>query len=839
MPIQDSLLHPALIDPRQWGEIDLYGDPFGLERSPLDGPLRATPDLPYRIDHLRLTLRIVEEAQRIEGIAELHLRPLSERLSRLELDAAEMEFGPISIVGKEDGQPVEILSTETRPERLILHLAASISRETSLTVTIPYQCRPRKGLFFIQPTAAQPDKPRQIWTQGQNEDAHWWFPCHDVPNQKMTTELIVTLREDWSTLSNGRLLDTRENPDGTRTWHWRQDQPHPAYLVTLVAGHYHRLDARVGELPLSYYVYPDRVEAGQTLFARTPEMVTFFAERFGHAYPYDKYAQVLVDDFLFGAMENTSATTMTDRCLLDEAAQLDLNYDDIVAHELAHHWWGDLVTCKDWSQIWLNESFATYAEFLWREETQGRDAARWALFQDFLVYLREDLTSHRRPLVCRQYHLSEEVMDRHAYEKGACVLAMLRDELGDDAFFRSLSHYLHRHAHGVAETYDLRVAIEEATGRNLSWFFDQWILGAGYPELDVASEWQAEAGQLRLDIRQCQAEEAGGQLFRLPVEVEITLADETRGRYRIVVEQARQSFYFPCTNAPRMVLFDKGERIFKRMRFEKSAEELAWQLSHAEEMMDRLRAARDLANYRGSETMRRLANCLREEPSLPVRLGAVLSLGQIGGEESRVLLKSLAQEATEPALRRTAILALGTDRSTSALPLLRQALELDPSYFVRVATVRALANLPGDEPFEMLTRALSQSSWQEVVAASVLHGLRYAPSPRHPRALELVRTSSGADRPLPVRLAAISCLGTLGKEMHAQGRLPEREPLLPALLPLLQDPHPRVRATTVRALAALAHPQALPHLQALAQHECLDLLRSALREAIHSLTPPS
>lgn len=832
MSLRDPLLHPALIDPRQWGEIDLYGYAFNTERSPIEGKEQRSPDLPFRMIHLALDLLFDEAERRISGTAACTLAPFSDGLGVLRLDAAELDISLVRLAGS--GTP---LRWECHREQIVIWLDRSYRRDEKVTIIVSYSARPRKGLFFIGPDEAYPSKPLQIWSQGENEDAHWWFPCHDVTNQKMTTELRATVREDLVALSNGNLIEVRSNVDGTRTFHWKLDQPHPAYLVSVVIGKYAVIHDDEGRVPLAYYLYPDRLEEGQQLFARTRQMIEFFSSRFGVNYPYPKYYQALVADFLFGAMENTSATTMTDRCLLDERAGLDLNYDDIVAHELAHQWWGNLVTCKDWSQIWLNESFATYSEYLWREEQEGADQARWALFQDFLVYLREDLTSHRRPLVCRKYRFSEELMDRHAYEKGACILHMLRGILGDEQFFRSLKLYLTSHAHSTAETHDFKVAIEKATGRNLGWFFEQWIWGEGYPELEVTQEWSN--GQLTLSVRQLQALEGRGQVFRLPIEIEVTSEDSRVATWQVEIEQAEQKFYFLCPSRPIMTLFDKGEQTFKLIRFDKSLQELVYQATSAGALMDRVRAVRELSAWRMSESINTLADILNGNEHPGLRMAAVTSLAEIGGDQVREILVRADREADDPAVHRTILWALGLSADPRNIPIICRPIEPEHSYFVAVGAVRSLAHIAvktaSTEAFDILSAAIDRTSWQEVVAAAVFHGFHHA---RDCRALDLAIAHSAYGRPLPIRLAAIGCLGAIGIELRRRNLNADSARVASTLVDLLSDPNPRARTATIRALGKLGDSSALPRLRQLSQTECLDMIRGALLDAISRLESP-
>ena len=851
MTINDPIIHPALLDPRQWAEVDLYGATSNIDREAISGAEHHTPDRKVEIKHLKLDLRFDHERRYVEGSATFTLSPINDGLTSFELDIAEMEIESATLTSVEErgadgpqrspdqtaGFLPRRLEFATRPEKLEVELDRRYARDERLTIEVAYSCSPRKGLFFVEPDEAYPNKPRQIWSQGENEDAHWWFPCHDVTNQKMTTEIIATVKAPYFALSNGELIGVRENhEEGWRTYHWSQPQPHPAYLVSVVIGEYEALNDDQAGLPVNYYVYKDRVHEGRRLFAATPRMIEFFGEKFGYAYPYPKYAQVLVDDFLFGAMENTSASTFTDRCLLDDPATIDLSYDDIVAHELAHQWWGDLVTCKDWSHIWLNESFATYSEYLWQEHARGRDEARFALFQDFLTYLREDRTSHRRPIVFNRYRFSEDLMDRHAYEKGACVLDMLRWELGDDAFFRTLAHYMRKHEFGNAETNDFKVAIEEATGRNLHWFFDQWLYGPGYPELEVAYEWRREQGLLKLSVKQVQGTEDGTRVFRFTAEIEIVTAEpgdvteaERRASYKVVVEKAEQDFYFPCESRPRIVLFDKGHRIFKVMRFEKSAQELSFQLTRAEDAMDRARAARELSVFKSAGVAGLLLATALSDDFHGVRMAAAVSLGEIGVEGSGATLITAYRMSKDPHVRRACVWALGNFKDEETINILGEALGGDESYYVAVAAARALAHIGGDKPFDILRASISRTSWQEVIAASIFHGFAQA---KEKRAVELAISHSKYGERAPIRVAAIACLGALGKELNKEKQIDQ---VVDHLIDLLKDKAVRARLGAVKALGKIGNKRALPPLREAQRRECLDMMKGALEDAIKSL----
>jgi aminopeptidase N len=860
-PLNDPLVHPALLDPRQWSNVDVYASLLNLEREEIPGSEHHAPDRSFRIHHLKLELQFDLVQQSVSGTATLTISPLADGLRTIELDAAEMNIqsvrhlrahveaapAPLRMLGETTPLAAPIsLPFDTRQERLSIELETPLKRDEEAVIEIAYACRPRKGLYFIQPDEAYPQKPRQIWSQGQTEDAHWWFPCADTPHQKMTTELMATVDEKYFALSNGALVGSTGNQaDKTITYHWRQEQPHPAYLVTVVIGEYELIQEQLQGLPVEYYVYADRVEQGKKLFQRTPQMIEFFAEKFGYPYPFAKYSQVLVDDFLFGAMENTSATTMTDRCLLDERAELDLNYDDIVAHELAHHWFGDLVTCKHWSEIWLNESFATYSEYLWREHTQGSDEAQFVLYQDFLTYLHEDFSSHRRPILFHRYRYSEELMDRHAYEKGACVLHMLRQVLGDDAFFRSLARYLSKFAFGVAETNDLKTAIEEVTGRNLHWFFEQWIHRPGYPELEVEYEWQREQKMLRLSVKQVQQADEEDEVvaaFRFPVEIEIVTADpdavietDRRASFHVWVEKGEQEFYFPCETKPRMVVFDKGHRVFKLLRFPKAQQELMYQMYHDADVLGRMRAARELSAYKTDEAVNALQHVLTSNDFRGVRMAAAISLGEMGREDARQAVLAVYKTCADAHVRRACVWALGTQQKTdeTTLNFLQAVIAHDPSYFVVMAAVRALGHIgakaEGTQAYDAMCAALAYSSWQEVVRAAFFYASKFA---KEKRAIDLAFRHSKYGEHIAVRVAALGYLGAIGKELHKE-KVDDK--IVDRLLELLEDRAIRARVAAARALGKVGNERALPALRAARDRECLDQLKAALEDAIEGI----
>src|SRR5262249_36792801 len=382
---------------------------------------------------------------------------------------------------------------------------------------------------------------------------------------------------------------------------------------------------------------------------------------------------------------------------------------------------------------------------------------------------------------------------------------------------------------GNAETNDFKVAIEEATGQNLHWFFDQWLYGAGHPELEVGYEWRREQNLLKLSVKQVQKLEDKTHVFRFPVEIEVVTVEadevieaERRASYRVAVEKAEQDFYFPCESKPRMVLFDKGHRIFKVMRFEKSAQELIFQLTRAEEAMDRARAARELSAYKGAEAGAALREILLGDEFYGVRMAAAVSLGQIGDESARTAVIEAYRLSKDSRVRRACVWALGNFKDEEVIQLLGEALGKDESYYVAVAAARALANIGGDKPYDILRASISRTSWQEVIAAAIFHGFAQA---KEKRAVDLAILHSKYGERAPSRVAEIGCLGALGKELNKEKKADQ---VVDHLIELLKDRAVRARLGAVKALGKIGNKRALPPLREAQGRECLDMMKGAL-----------
>ncbi|MBW4467028.1 MAG: M1 family metallopeptidase, partial [Pegethrix bostrychoides GSE-TBD4-15B] len=438
-----------------------------------------TPDRPGQVEHIFLDLALDIPRQSYQGICQIRLNPVRCGVERLTLDAVDLQIQRVQVEGA------------TRPfdyngEQLQIQILPTVTGQPIL-IEIQYRVeKPQRGIYFIQPSADYPQKPTQVWTQGEDEDSRYWFPCFDYPGQLATSEIRVRVPQQYLAISNGELVST-ETVGADKIYHWLQKEVHPSYLMTLAVGDFAELRDEWQGKPVTYYVEKGREADARRTMGDTPAMIEFFSQTYGYPYAFPKYAQVCVEDFIFGGMENTSTTLLTDRCLLDERAALDnRNAESLVAHELAHQWFGDLVVIKHWSHAWIKEGMASYAEVLWTNRQYGAEAAAYYYLEEARSYLSEDSSRYRRPMVTHIYREAIELYDRHLYEKGACVYHMIRAELGDELFFKTIQRFVQDNAHRTVETVDLLRAIEKASGRNLQFLFDQYVFRGGHPDYKVA-----------------------------------------------------------------------------------------------------------------------------------------------------------------------------------------------------------------------------------------------------------------------------------------------------------------------------------------------------------------
>jgi aminopeptidase N len=792
--------------------------PFPL---PGDKP-RYAPDRQYALKHLFIDVALDFPQKTVRGRVLSTLSPVNAGLTQVTFDAADLSVQAVRL-----GETA--LNYRHEGEKLYIDLAEPATAGQELALEIEYSVTPRRGLYFIAPEPEYPHKITHAWSQGQDTDNHFWLPCYDAPNQKSTTELRVVVPEDFFALSNGVLVENSHDPQAkTRRFHWKQTIPHSSYLITLAAGPFSEIADKWEDIPVPYYVLPGREEEARISLGRTPAMLEFFSKKIGVRYPYEKYATVCVQDFIFGGMENTTATTLTDTTLHDKRADQDFSSEPLVSHELAHQWFGDLLTCRDWSHGWLNEGFATYFEALWTEQSKGRDDFIYEMHNNARLYLGEDKERYRRPLVAYTFNQPIDLFDRHLYEKGSLVLHMIRYLLGETGWWEAINHYVTKHRGQNVISADFERAIEEATGRNLQYFFEQWVYKAGFPAFRLKTEWDEANKTLKFSVAQTQEINHENPLFTLPVEIAFGLAGGQRETFKVKLEEKEQNFYFKLASRPLFASFDPANWLLKTVAWTRTKEALIAQLSGDSESYGRLTAAHELGRLGGLDAVKALEQALQDEAVWTVRAEVAQALGLARSSAAEQVLVAALPGEKHPKVRRAMVMALGEFRDEKAANTLREVLKGDITDHIEMAAAHSLGKTRQPGVFETLQTALGRDSFNQVVRQGALAGLVALKDARAiPLALEWTRYG----QPDLARFAAITALGALGKLV----KQPEKDQVVERLRDLLEDKNWRARITAIGAAQTLGDAALLPDLQRKVDlHEDPREVRRA-REAIEAI----
>jgi aminopeptidase N len=556
-------------------------------------------------------------------------------------------------------------------------------------------------------------------------------------------------------------------------------------------------------------------------------MMEFFSSKLGVDYPYPKYAQVAVLDFIYGGMENTSATTQTALTLHDERAHLDFSSNPLVAHELAHQWFGDLLTCRDWSHAWLNESFATYFEALYTEHSKGKDEFSWELYTNGEIYFGEEKDHYRRAIVTRLYKQPSDLFDRHLYEKGSLVLHVLRGLLGEDGFWKSMGVYVSDNRGKTVETVDLINAIQKATGRNMGEFFDQWVFKAGHPEYRVRYWWDAKKKEAKVRVLQTQTTDAETGLFSLPIDFEFHTAQghwpKGKKRFQETVDKKSHLFSFKLPSEPILVLFDPDHWILKKVDFPKS--EVFWirQLTEDPHVMGRVQAAQALGRSENPAVVQILGKALFKEPFWAVQGEILLALASLRRGGASEILAQAEGRIKHPKARRFLMKAFGMVREGGIQERLRSTCRQEPSYFVEAQALKALGFVGDPWLLSVFPELMKQESWNDILRCGALEALT---SLRPPRLINILKkyTEWGYDQNL--RMTAIRCLAQVGVG---------QEEVRKALLKLLSDSYLLVQLSAVQALSQVGDERAVAGLEKLTKGHLDGRLKRSAEEAIQKI----
>jgi aminopeptidase N len=703
-------------------------DEKSIKRLP---PVHYVRSRNYDMKNVALDLKFDWEKEQAYGTATITLAPLVPDLKTVDLDAGLMMINSVKLPGGGD----LAFQYEEEKTRLGISLDRVYRIGEPVTFIVDYRTKglivPNTlgfgaggGLKFIKPTPSNPNRRRQVWSQGESDYNRFWFPSYDSPNDFATSELTATVEKQMFVISNGKLMKNKENKDGTRTFYWKMDMPHANYLTSIVVGEYAEVKGNYLGIPVSSYVFPNEIKEGQASTGKLPRMVQFFSEKTGVKYPYAKYAQTMAEGF-GGGMENISATTMTPTMIHDERELLDGTSESLQSHELAHQWFGDYVTCREWSEIWLNESFATFMQGLWDEHERGKDYFLYAdIRSNQQAYINTWNNGTRRPIVTKNYVNADDLFDTYAYPRGGAVLHMLRKHLGDELFFKSLNHYLTANANSPVQTEQLRIAIEETTGQSMDWFFDEWLYKMGHPIFEVTNNYGN--GKLTMTVKQTQKIDLTNEFPQVEffqTFVDIKIDDRIE---RVWIEpKAENVFTFNAPVQPKLVSFDNESTLIKELKFEKSTADLIHQLQNDNDVTGRAWALNQLKERAPADAAATAAivKAITGESFPQLRRDALeIAATKPADGSGRVAAFETAAKDANSTVRAAAIKSLGALKDAKYADLFAASLG-DQSYGVIDAAAAALAGTRDPRAFDALAKLTGTPSWKDRVRIAGLIGL--------------------------------------------------------------------------------------------------------------------
>jgi aminopeptidase N len=764
------------------------------------------PSRNYDLQHSKIILRFDVEQKKVIGEVIHTVATLRENTSQIAFDSVGLTIQSVTV----NKAPAKF---ESSADKLTVAVPSGKVGD-KFDIDIRYEGKPAKGLYFILPEKAYPDTPTQIWTQGESEDTRNYLPTYDYPNDRLTTETVLTVPASWQTVANGKLMGVANEPNNMKTWTWKESVPSSTYLITVVAGEFDEVKDSLRNLPVTYYAPKGRGDRLAVNYGRTPAMIELFNKKFGVDYPWEKYAQVMVDEFVAGGMENSSATTNTSSSLVNPklAAEYPTGQDDLISHELAHQWFGDYVTCKDWGNVWLNEGFATFGETVWMENHYPKDESEFDRWNDARRWFGQN-SLYRKPIVRFDFEDSSE-FDGNVYNKGGWVLNMLRHQLGEAVFNRALKHYLEvNHGKNVV-TADFVKAVEESSNTDVDQFFNQWVYGAGAPKFDIAYTYDDSKHQVALTVKQTQKVEGHVGIFHVPVEVEITTGAGAH-LYPITVSKQAETFSLPSNSEPLMVLFDKGGHILKTADVHKAKKEWIYQLKHASELSDRADAAVALRKFKeesgagagaekDNDVIAALGEAASEDKAWGVRAVAADSLADLGGAAAAKKALSAFNAAKEPWLKVRIVTAMGNFKDDKeVLAKLESIVEQEHSYRARAAALQAIGKLKAPNAFATLSAAVASDSPDNFIRNAALRSFGWLGDDK---AVPVLRVWVVPGKPLESREAAISSLGRLQKD---------NKEITKEIASFLSEPHFSIRISALLTLGSREDPSAIPALEAL------------------------
>ena len=673
--------------------------------------LKYAPSREVDVLHLKLDVTPDFRARSVAGTATLRFKPIGKPLAELKLDGVELRVSDAA-------STVKLLAWQATDKQVVLTFVEAIPVDMETTVSITYSVTPKQGLYFRTREMGYPAGDDHLWTQGEPMEARHWFPSFDAPNEKFTSEVICHVPKGMEVLSNGKRMETTDGADGLVAVRWLQDKPHANYLIALCAGHFKSITDTYRDIPMAFWTPASQIDQAKTSFRDTKDMMGFFEKEIGVPYPWAKYDQICVEDFGWGGMENTTLTVLNDRTLFTDATENLRDSQGLVAHELVHQWFGNLVTCKDWSHLWLNEGFATYYEALYEKHKHGNDAFLYVMHSRAKGIAAQP--NDTNAIVRRDFNTPEDQFGFHAYPKGSWILHMLRSQLGEELYRRCVKTYLERHQYGSVVTEDLNKVIEELSGRSFDQFFNQYVYHAHHPELNITYAWDERTKLAKLTIQQTQRLSDDVLLFNVPLPVRFKTKSGDIDRVLSVMNKA-EDFYTTLPEAPQGVRIDPSMTLLAKITFNPTPAMLDAQLVDKSDMLGRLLAVEQMRGKR--DALKKLKEALNNDSFYGVRLAAAQGLREIQSDEAFEALRDSLKQSDARVRRQVVQDIAGYYREAAYETALKIAAdEKNPD--IKAIALTSLGAYAKPAVKEQLLKSLNSTSYRNSLADAAINGIR-------------------------------------------------------------------------------------------------------------------
>ncbi|MCE5251448.1 HEAT repeat domain-containing protein [bacterium] len=777
------------------------------------------PDRKVDIIHVTIDVTPDFKSRTIAGTTTIRFVPIAKPLVELSLNAIDLTVTSVTSTAKIEGYTAD-------DKLLTITFDPPVQPGTEASITVSHEAEPKKGLYFRTPEMGYRPEDAHLWSQGEMHEAPYWFPNYDYPNERFTTEVICHVPGDMVVLSNGRLVSEQTDPaTGLKAVRWLQDKPQVNYLIALVAGKFKKIESNYRDIPLAFYTPSSQIGQAPNSFRNTADMMGFLEKEIGIPYPWDKYYQVVVDDFTWGGMENTTLTVLTDRTLFTDETENIRSSQELVVHEMVHQWFGDYITCKDWSHTWLNEGFATYYALLYDNYKNGHDSMLYGLYDDARNVLA-DRPVHK-PIVYREYAYAEEQFDYRTYPKGSWVLHMLRTELGEDLYRKCIRTYAERYALTSVVTEDLSAVVEEVTGRSYDRFFDQWVYHARHPDLTVTYSWSEKEKLAKVTVRQTQKVDDNVMLFHFRTKVRFVVDGKPIDRV-ITIDSAGHDFYFSLENEPAIVRFDPEYGILADITFDKPENMLYAQLADTSDVIGRLLAIEALRKKNDQNTVSKLKDALTGDPFWAVRVKASDALRNIHTNEAfDALAGSLDQ--TDARVRLQVVTDIGGFYRPESLEATKRILKNEHNPDILYEAICNLGRYHHKDTQKILVAYLNSKSYRNRLADGAVDAIRTLDDPSY--IPPLMKTLKGSEREFTSRSFGLA-LDTLAFIARNED---DRTEVREFIAGYVNHPKRNIRQRAIGALGTLGDPKAVSIVETFTGDDTEDTIQSAAKESLKKL----